>query len=287
MTAFSGVRSSCDMLARNSDLCWLATSSSRVFCSSSWNTRALWMATTDWPASVSRRSTVSAGSAPGRCAGRRARRRSRPRAGAAAPPSSATRGRGARRRVDRAARRRDPAPGAPRRAAAASPMNVPSQPDPDLAQRTDQFRRSCRRRFAARTPRRPRSNSKIEPPSAPESSAARVTIVVRTSPRSRLELTAWLISPSARSSSTEPRQLPLRCSSCWKSSTFRIAIEPCAAKVVRRSIVCRRTDRPRAARGSGPRRRGRRPASARRASCGSRRARARSANGRWDRRARR
>ena len=29
MIAFSGVRSSCDMLARNSDLCWLAVSSSR------------------------------------------------------------------------------------------------------------------------------------------------------------------------------------------------------------------------------------------------------------------
>ena len=31
MTAFSGVRSSCDMWARNSDLCWLATSSARFF----------------------------------------------------------------------------------------------------------------------------------------------------------------------------------------------------------------------------------------------------------------
>ena len=30
MIAFSGVRSSCDMLARNSDLCWLATSSCRL-----------------------------------------------------------------------------------------------------------------------------------------------------------------------------------------------------------------------------------------------------------------
>ena len=27
MMALSGIRSSCDMLARNSDLCWLATSS--------------------------------------------------------------------------------------------------------------------------------------------------------------------------------------------------------------------------------------------------------------------
>ena len=33
--AFSGVRSSCDMLARNSDLCRLAASSSRLFSSSS------------------------------------------------------------------------------------------------------------------------------------------------------------------------------------------------------------------------------------------------------------
>ena len=35
LIAFSGVRSSCDMLARNSDLCRLAASSSRVFASSS------------------------------------------------------------------------------------------------------------------------------------------------------------------------------------------------------------------------------------------------------------
>ena len=53
MTALSGVRSSCDMLARNSDLCRLATSSSRDLCSSSRNRRALWIAMADWPASVS------------------------------------------------------------------------------------------------------------------------------------------------------------------------------------------------------------------------------------------
>ena len=35
MIAFSGVLSSCDMLARNSDLCRLAASSSRLFSSSS------------------------------------------------------------------------------------------------------------------------------------------------------------------------------------------------------------------------------------------------------------
>ena len=35
ITAFSGVRSSCDMLARKSDLCWLATCSSALLRSSS------------------------------------------------------------------------------------------------------------------------------------------------------------------------------------------------------------------------------------------------------------
>ena len=64
MTAFSGVRSSCDMLARNSDLCRLATSSRRLLCCSARNVRALWIATADWLASVSRRSTVREGNAP-------------------------------------------------------------------------------------------------------------------------------------------------------------------------------------------------------------------------------
>jgi hypothetical protein len=40
MIAFSGVRSSCDILARNSDLCWLATSSWRLLSSISRNSRA-------------------------------------------------------------------------------------------------------------------------------------------------------------------------------------------------------------------------------------------------------
>ena len=52
MTALSGVRSSCDMLARNSDLCRLATSSSALLRSSSRNSRALWMASADWLAKV-------------------------------------------------------------------------------------------------------------------------------------------------------------------------------------------------------------------------------------------
>ena len=64
MTAFSGVRNSCDMLARNSDLCRLATSSLRLLCCKARNVRALWIATADWLASVSRRSTVREGNAP-------------------------------------------------------------------------------------------------------------------------------------------------------------------------------------------------------------------------------
>ena len=40
MIAFSGVRSSCDMFARKSDLCWLAASSSRLFTSSAFSASA-------------------------------------------------------------------------------------------------------------------------------------------------------------------------------------------------------------------------------------------------------
>ena len=66
MTALSGVRSSCDMLARNSDLCLLATSSSAVFRSSSRNSRALRMARHDWLANVCSSSQISSAKLPGR-----------------------------------------------------------------------------------------------------------------------------------------------------------------------------------------------------------------------------
>ena len=52
MIAFSGVRSSCDMLARNSLLCWLAASSWRLLSWISLNSRAFWMAITAWSAKV-------------------------------------------------------------------------------------------------------------------------------------------------------------------------------------------------------------------------------------------
>ncbi len=59
MMALSGVRSSWDMLARNSDLCWLATSSCR-------NRRAFWMASADWVAKVWSRLTTSGSKLPDR-----------------------------------------------------------------------------------------------------------------------------------------------------------------------------------------------------------------------------
>ena len=52
MIALSGVRSSCDMLARNSDLCLLAISSSRLLAWISLNRRAFWIAITAWSAKV-------------------------------------------------------------------------------------------------------------------------------------------------------------------------------------------------------------------------------------------
>ena len=52
MIALSGVRSSCDMLARNSDLCLLASSSSRLLAWISLNRRAFWIAITAWSAKV-------------------------------------------------------------------------------------------------------------------------------------------------------------------------------------------------------------------------------------------
>src|SRR6266508_3777701 len=58
MMALSGVRSSCDMLARNSDLWRLTTSSSR-------KSRAFWMARADWVAKVFSKSTTSGANTPG------------------------------------------------------------------------------------------------------------------------------------------------------------------------------------------------------------------------------
>ena len=58
MTAFSGVRSSCDMLARNSDLCRPATSSSRSRCWRETNSWTFWIAIAPCAAKVVTSSTV-------------------------------------------------------------------------------------------------------------------------------------------------------------------------------------------------------------------------------------
>ena len=139
----------------------------RVLSSSSRNTRALWIATADWLASVS-------SSVDGR-SGERARRPAADDERADdlllapqrhARPSSASRGGAARRCAGRAARRRGRAPAAASPRVAARPMNVSPRRMRDVAAGPRRARRSCRRRCAARTRRSPASNSKIEPPSA-------------------------------------------------------------------------------------------------------------------------
>ena len=66
MIALSGVRNSCDMLARNSLLCWLAISSCRLFASISRNSRAFWMASADCVANVFSSSITVGSNSPGR-----------------------------------------------------------------------------------------------------------------------------------------------------------------------------------------------------------------------------
>ena len=58
MMALSGVRSSWLMLARNCDLCWLASASWRLFSSISPNNRAFWIAITACSAKVAASSTM-------------------------------------------------------------------------------------------------------------------------------------------------------------------------------------------------------------------------------------
>ena len=223
ITAFSGVRSSCDMLARNSDLWRPATSSSCVLRSSSRNTRALWMATAAWLASVSSSSTVGAGSRPGavrRTTSTPTDRCSRS-SGTATSERQPWRQEHVEVRVGGLALA-GPRPGASGPPSATRPTNV-SGPIVRRAQRLGQLvaRAGARAQHEAR---RTAASAKIDPPSPPDSSTARVTIVASaSSSTSRLALTAWLTSPSARSS----------CISC----TLRMAIAPWAANVVTMSSV--------------------------------------------------
>ena len=63
--AFSGVRSSWDMLARNSDLWRLAASSCRLLSAISRKSRAFWIARADWVANVMSTRTTSGAKSPG------------------------------------------------------------------------------------------------------------------------------------------------------------------------------------------------------------------------------
>ena len=66
----------------------------------------------------------------------------------------------------------------------------------------------------------------------PESCVALATMVSSTVCRSSVELTAWVTSPSARSSSTDWESSRVRACTSSKSRTFSIAITAWSANVV-------------------------------------------------------
>ena len=206
ITALSGVRSSCDMLGQELRLVAARDLELLASCARARGTRArCGSPAPTGSASVSSSSTRLRRQRAGRAGGgRRARRGSRARCAAGRRPSSASRpARSASMCASGGSQRRGRSPAAPRRRSAARPMNVSSRrivisrsactssvaravarAQRELLAPAARARRSSRRR--RRTARRRAS-----------------TIVVSTSSTSRLELTAWLTSPSARSSSTE------------------------------------------------------------------------------------
>ena len=214
ITAFSGVRSSCDMLARNSDLCWLTTSSSAVLVSSSRNRRAFHTARADWLAKVSRNSIVSSEKAPGRLRRTTSAPMIRPprstgTASTERQPSSCRSWRwGSRSTVSRSAT----AIGCP--SSAARPTSVVSS--------STRIPRSLRSSsallaYALRTEKLRSSStySMIDPPSQPENRTAFMMMFESTSSSTRLELITPPTSLSASSCST------LRASSTPRSSSAR------------------------------------------------------------------
>ena len=198
MTALSGVRSSCDMLARNSDLCWLATSSSALVRSSSRKSRALMMASADWLAKVCSSSQSRREKAPG------VRRRTTRAPTIWSCRSSGTASSDRQPAVVQHARRCGSQLRAARSAICSGSAARGRAPD----------RASCRRRsgvlqrveqlvaraVGAAGPRRPASSSysMIEPPSVPDSWTAWRDDRGEHLVRSRLELTASPTSPAPR-----------------------------------------------------------------------------------------
>ena len=88
MMALSGVRSSCDMLARNSLLCWLAISSCRLLTSISRKRRAFWIASADCDAKVLSSVDRPPARIPRRSSGSRPDRRAGGPRAATAPPAT-------------------------------------------------------------------------------------------------------------------------------------------------------------------------------------------------------
>ena len=212
MMAFSGVRSSWDMFARNCDLCWLAPPARGSSPGPAANSRAFSIARTDWLANVWSRSTTAWRELAGRLAADHQRADDPLLAderdgeqGAEAGPCGAHPG--PELGASTVSRRRGPGPGRPARAApppdhvvvreaqrscstaASSSAGIRSEArGRRRSPSARRARRSCRRR-RRRGGRRARRSS-----SAPPGGRARTE-------------TAWLTSPSACSSSTRVLQL--------------------------------------------------------------------------------
>ena len=231
ITALSGVRSSCDMFARNSDLWRLATSELAEEAGVDDGQRRLAGEGLEQLAHVLPEGTASsAAGSPGRrrarpdgSAARRAVNASRPRAGPrGARPARPRRGR--RSPGDADLRR----PGRPRCLRARSSACAGGRAGQRLLPK------------AARTTKvsATSSYSMIEPPSVSVSRTALATMRSSTSSRSRLELTA---SPSSRRASSWATLLAsssLRASSTRIRSTCRSTMAACAAKLVRSWYAC-------------------------------------------------
>jgi hypothetical protein len=188
------------MLARNSDLCRLASSSSRLCSLSSRKSWAFCRARADWLANVSRRSTVSSVKSPVRFRRMTSDPTMRPSRsiGTATSERQPSSYRICRCGSSGTAARSGTAIGSALPGGASDEGLV--HVDADRAQPLDDAGRVGRR--CGPEDRSGSSYSMIEPPSVPDSSTACIAIVDSTSSTSRLELTASPTSRSASSSST-------------------------------------------------------------------------------------
>ena len=206
MIALSGVRSSCDMLARNSVLCRLAASSCRLLSSISRNSRAFWMASADCVAKVFSRSMTSGANSPGALPVHDqpaeqvvlAQQRHRQQRPVAQPDEDLPDPALVAALVDDVADLRPARRSPPAARARLRPCGSAS-----ARSAVDQLVGQAGPSRAGRTPRAPRRTRRSTPPSMPASWVARETIVLSTVSRSSVELTAWPTSPSAFSSPTE------------------------------------------------------------------------------------